>query len=145
MKRALERAFRRLLAGALVLALPTLPACAKKDYAAAIETNWGIRLPEGCEEIYKKQSEPAFNGDSERYHVFDCGEAEGMPDLVAWYDGLVTDDASYRLLDELGVTKEDYPQPGKYKKYTCKKTNGSTLVMLYSPDTKLLYVLEDFY
>lgn len=88
---------------ALLVALVfVLAGCAKKDYAEIIKDNWGVALPEGCEVVYAKQSDAGFNGDGERYHVFDCGSAEGMTELVQWYDGIVTDDASYRLLDVLG-------------------------------------------
>lgn len=43
------------------------------------------------------------------------------------------------------MTDEDYPQPGNYKKYVQTKAGGSTLVLLYALESKLLYVLEDFY
>ncbi|HOG00468.1 MAG TPA: hypothetical protein PKW29_05090 [Clostridia bacterium] len=141
----MKRRWLRFCAGALGLTLFLISACAKKDYAEAIKGNWGIELPEGCQAIYVKQSEAGFNGDSERYHVFDCSDAQGMPELVEWYDGIVKDNASYRLLDVLGVEDADYPQPGIYKKYVQSKAGGSTLVLLYSLDSKLLYVLEDFY
>lgn len=131
--------------GALALTLLIMFACAKKEYAKVIKDNWRIELPEGCQVIYVKQSEAGFNGDSERYHVFDCNNAQGMLELVEWYDGIVKENASYRLLDVLGVEDADYPQPGIYKKYVQDKAGGSKLVLLYSPDSALLYVMEDFY
>lgn len=129
----------------MALAFMFAAAYAKKDYAEVIEANWEIKLPAGCEVVYVKQSDPGINGENERYHVFNCASAEGMTELVQWYDGVVTDDASYRLLDVLGVKDEDYPQPDNYKKYVQTKEGGSTLVLLYALESKLLYVLEDFY
>lgn len=68
---------------ALLVALAfVLAGYAKKDYAEVIEANWEIKLPASCEVIYVKQSDPGINGENERYYVFDCGDAEGMTELV---------------------------------------------------------------
>lgn len=137
----------RILVAVLILMLLAPSACSGTDrsYASAIEANWSIKLPDGCKEIYSKQSEADFHGDGERYHVFDCSNAEGMLDLVEWYNEAITSNDSNYILNRLEVSEADRFQPGAYKEYTRKNVDGSLLILLYSPETQLLYVLEEFF
>jgi len=46
---------------------------------------------------------------------------------------------------ELDIDESYLIKPGGYWRYAKSHQDGSKLIVLYSPEQQLLYVLEDFY
>ena len=76
-------------------------------YHHIINSNWELNLPTNYEEIYYKDSGPSFNGDGERYSIFQYENLDEINSLLEWENK--NDYVEFRIkeiLDNLEITKE---------------------------------------
>lgn len=130
----------------LIAMAAALVSCTKTNYAEIIEHNWDLVLPSSCEQVYGVSSDPGFHGDGERYHVFSCSDAEAMSTLLKWSETVIKDTSFlFNVVAELDIDESYLLKPGGYLRYAKSHQDGSKLIVLYSPEQQLLYVLEDFH
>lgn len=119
-----------------------------KPYAEVIDINWSIKLPDSYKEIYSIESEATVHGDGERYHVFQYAKENDINQAVNWESNKdkSIETKVNKVLSELSVSKENMPDfQNNYKYYTELKDKMSKIYLVYFPDTKKLYVIEDIY
>jgi lipoprotein len=130
----------------LIAMAAALVSCTKTNYAQTIAHNWDLVLPSSCEQVYGVSSDPGFHGDGERYHVFSCSDAEAMSTLLKWSETVIKDtNFLFNVVMELDIDESYLIKPGGYWRYAKSHQDGSKLIVLYSPEQQLLYVLEDFH
>lgn len=137
-------------AGIFMLCVILLCGCsAKKSYLAVFEKNWNLELPQNCTEIYSEDSGPSFHGDGIRYHVMQYEEVENKTDFFGNLESgrVWKAEADEKLitewLDEIEVAKSDRPDVEMCQYYCNAKKDGSKLILLFDPEQKRLYILEN--
>lgn len=117
-----------------------------KSYTEIINMNWSIELPKPYEEIYSIDSGPSFHGDGERYHIFDYKNKDDIELSLKWKDdkNLSMESKIGEVLDNLSVSQEYMPKfESKYQYYSKREQDSSTIYLIFIPDIKRLYVIED--
>lgn len=119
-----------------------------KPYTDIIDVNWHIKLPDSYKEIYSIESETSFHGDGERYHIFQYTKESDINQSVNWknnkdeYIQIEID----KVLSSLNVPKENIPNfQNNYKYYTIGKDDNSKIYLIFTTESKKLYVVEDIY
>ena len=119
-----------------------------KPYTEIITINWSIKLPKSYKEIYSIESEANVHGDGERYHILQYENENDIDKSVKWER---SKDKSIEtkvnsVLSKLNIPKENMPYfQNSYQYYTEMKDKISKIYLIYFPDTKKLYVIEDLY
>lgn len=114
-----------------------------------IKSKWGIELPQSCVQAYSAIGEIGLDGRGPKYRVFECGDSEGMKNLLHWQSISVKtyDNANvYPVLHSLETDKKkivgEYLIPlGEYMCFRQTKSESS-IVLMYSEKQARLYVLE---
>lgn len=117
-----------------------------KPYTEIIYMNWSIKLPSTYKEVYSKDSGPSFHGDGERYHIFDYKNSDDIELSLKWNDGnnVSIESAINHVLNSLTIPNEYMPDfKSKYKYYLKKKEDSSVIYLVFVPDAKRLYVIEN--
>jgi len=134
----------------LIVAIPAVPYVAGNLYfstARVIEMNWGVSVPDGFEEIYHVKTPASFHGDGERYTVF---EAKGgaAPGIGAFSNGR---DAAAEMfvnaiMNNLEVPENKRPDTSDYRWKSYSKSpqeeDGSSMIVIYTPENKRMYFVE---
>jgi hypothetical protein len=119
-----------------------------KPYTEIINLNWSIILPKDYKVIYSADSGPSFNGDGERYHIFEYKNEENVDNSLKWKSEK-NDNFELKIkeiLDNLNVSNESRPDfQSKYKYYSQMKEDNSEIYLIFMADTKKLYVIEDIF
>ncbi len=136
-----------------LLAVAIFGCYSSHSYLETIEKNWGIALPEEAvlNEIYSKQTEPTFNGDGVRYHVFSCENAEEIEKIFQWESTQKAtifadsfESAAMYWLDEIGVPAEERPSFENCRYYYQSQNDNSEIVIFWDSGLNRLYVAESF-
>jgi len=117
-------------------------------YTDVIRLNWSIKLPNPYEEVYSIDSGPSFHGDGERYHIFSYKDNEDVELSLKWKEGknVAVESAINQVLNTLNVPAKYMPDfQSKYKYYLKREQDSSVIYLVFFPNTKRLYVIEDIY
>ncbi len=117
-----------------------------KSYDEFIDMNWSIKLPKPYKEIYSADSGLGSIEDSERYHIFEYKE-EDIVFFLKWKGSkdIEFESVVEKILNELSVDSEYMPNfEMEYKYYSKKGQDSSKIYLIFFPDMKRLYVIEDF-
>lgn len=116
-----------------------------RPYHEIIYLNWKINLPNKYEEIYSTDSGPSFNGDGERYHIFQYKREEGIGVFSSW-DSNKNREMEKKVKDilySLEVPKDKKPNFKKHYYYCTRNKHGnSDIYLIYFRDTKELFIIE---
>jgi len=111
---------------------------------SAIRANWGVQVPNEFKEEYTKSTE-SFHGDGGRYTVYLASkQSDFTSDFSSTRSNEIED-----FVRETGISL-DVPseyQPDLSANYTwtkLEKSDANTLVMIYSPETMRLFVVQFF-
>ncbi len=122
-------------------------------YDKVLKANWGFTLPTeaGYEEIFEEQTEPSFQGDGFRYHVFSCREGQPILTAFSWSHEeektIFHDDyssACEEWLDKIGVSEAHRPVYVECVYWYSSQSDTSEIIMLFSEKQSRLYVVESF-
>lgn len=119
-----------------------------KPYSEIININWSIKLPNSYKEIYSVDSGKSFHGDGERYHVFQYKRKDDIDLSLDWEDNRNSEIEAEvkRVLNNLNVSNDNMPDfQSNYKYYITGKNDSSRIYLIFVPDTKILYIIEDIY
>jgi len=111
---------------------------------SAIRVNWGVQIPIEFRELFNKSTE-SFHGDGGRYTVYMASkQSDFLSDFTATKSREIE-----AFVSETGISL-DVPseyQPDLSASYTWTKLENNdtnTLVMLYTPETMRLFVVQFF-
>ncbi|MGK0465893.1 hypothetical protein [Clostridium sp.] len=141
--------------GVIFLITTSIYLYVNKPYTEIINLNWSISLPEPCKEIYSTDSGSSFNGDGERYSIFEYENIEDVNLSLKWdnNENEVVDLAIMKVLQSeimgfikvLSIPLDNMPNfKSQYRYFRKWKSDSSKLYLIFVPDTKLLYVIEHF-
>jgi hypothetical protein len=119
-----------------------------KPYTEIINMNWSIKLPSSYKETYSIDSGTSFHGDVERYHILDYKNKGDIELSLNWKDdkNSAIESLIKQVLNALNVPREYMPNfNSKYKYYLKRKQDSSVIYLIFVPDTKRLYIIEDIY
>ncbi|WP_434655322.1 hypothetical protein [Thermoanaerobacterium thermosaccharolyticum] len=119
-----------------------------KSYTEIIDMNWSIKLSNSYKEVYSVDSGPSFHGDGERYHIFNYKNNDDIELSLKWKDdkNVAIESAIKHVLNTLSVPEKYMPNfKSKYKYYLKRKEDSSVIYLIFVPDTKRLYVIEDIF
>ncbi len=69
-----------------------------------------------------------------------------MSTLLKWSESVIEDTSFlFNVVMELDIDESYLIKPGGYWRYAKSHQDGSKLIVLYSPEQQLLYVLEEFH
>lgn len=122
-------------------------------YSRVLKTNWELEIPFSarCSEVYEKDTGASFNGDGIRFHVFSCKNEDRIDDMLVWTDddhstiyyGSLSE-AAEQWLDVLDVPEEWRPEYDDSRYYYCSQEDNSELIIFWSKEAKMLYIVENF-
>ena len=119
-----------------------------------IRENWDIQLPTPTEEIFHESGPVSFQGDGERYHVFEYDNEDIINSSIQWIDakdnsinaGVQDIIEGLEIYDDVEIPKEFRPNiKEKYKFYTISEEDNSKLYLVYIPGTNRIFVAEDLF
>ncbi|MEG6567795.1 hypothetical protein V6B95_12645 [Thermoanaerobacterium saccharolyticum] len=108
--------------------------------------NWSIKLTSTYKEVYSKDSGPSFHVDGERYHIFDFKSSDDIELSLKWNDGNNTsiESAINHVLNSLTIPNEYMPDLNLNINIILKKKEDfSAIYLVFVPDAKRLYVIEN--
>jgi hypothetical protein len=111
----------------------------------AIGVNWGVAIPEDFNEEYHTRT-LSFHGDGERYTVYDASPQNSFVSGFSAVKDREIETFVSEIIQRLEVPADyqpDYKTVYAWKKN--QKSDNSTLVMLYSSESKRLYVVQEFF
>lgn len=116
------------------------------NYSNIMNLNWEIKIPNDYKELYSMDSGPSVFGEGQRYHVFYYEDDKAIDDTLLW-----SDDKNQnielpikRLLKGLNISKEYIINFNTEYKYFYKETEDfSKIYIVYVPNSKIIYILED--
>lgn len=119
----------------------------RNRYFHAINMNWNLDLPRNYEEIYYKDSGPSFNGDGERYSVFEYENLEEIKDAIEWKDKSSSIEVNMvSILRKLKVPEEYYPNYNdNCKYYHYIEGDNSKIYMILDINLNKVYIVEDIF
>ena len=117
-------------------------------YTEIINLNWSIELPNSYKEIYSIDSGASFHGDGERYHIFEYDNKKDVNISLNWKNNknAAIESAIENVLNNLNVSQVNRPNlEVEYKYYSKTEDDSSKIYLIFVPNTKKLYVIEDIY
>ena len=119
----------------------------QNHYYHCINVNWNLDLPRNYEEIYYKDSGPSFNGDGERYSVFEYENLEEIKDAIEWQDKNSSIEIKMvSILRKLKVPEEYYPNyNSNCKYYYYIEEDNSKIYMILDINLNKIYIVEDIF
>lgn len=122
------------------------------NYANVLKANWNIELPKNLiEEIYSADEGASFHGDGIRYHIFSYKNEDKIEELFDWSieEKETKDYSTYsetidNWLNEIKVSKENYPNYSNCKYWYNKKDDNSEIIILWDSKENRLYIVESF-
>lgn len=119
-----------------------------KHYSTIINANWSINLPKSYKEIYSIDSGSSLNGDGERYHMFQYEKVSDINEALVWKSSKNTmmESEINIITNYLEVEDEYMPDfQNNYKYFIQYSSDTSTIYLILFEETKLLFIVEDFY
>lgn len=119
-----------------------------KPYTEIINLNWSIELPNSYKEIYSIDIGASFHGDGERYHIFEYNNKKDINIPLNWENNknIAIESAIEKVLNDLNVAQVNSPNfKDEYKYYSKTADDSSKIYLIFVPNTKRLYVIEDIY
>ncbi|MEZ0536625.1 hypothetical protein ACAG39_05155 [Caldicellulosiruptoraceae bacterium PP1] len=117
-------------------------------YSKVINLNWSIKLPNSYKEIYSANSGASFHGDGQRYHIFEYNNENEINQALNWINAknVSMELEINKILNNLNVSKQNMPDYNKkYKYYVKFQEDSSKIYLIFVPDTRKLYIIEDIY
>ncbi|MBX9138401.1 MULTISPECIES: hypothetical protein [unclassified Clostridium] len=116
-------------------------------YHHIINSNWELNLPTNYEEIYYKDSGPSFNGDGERYSIFQYENLDEINNLIEWQEKNSSIEINMiSVLRRLEVPEEYYPDfKTNFKYYYSIKEDNSKIHMILDSNLNKTYTVEEIF
>lgn len=116
-------------------------------YHHIINSNWELNLPRNYEEIYYKDSGPSFNGDGERYSIFQYENLDEINNAIEWKDKNSSIEINIvSVLRGLEVSEEYYPDfKTNFKYYYYMKEDNSKIYIILDTNLNKVYTVEDIF
>jgi len=109
----------------------------------SFEINWGISVPDGFKKVYHAKT-PSFHGDGSRFSVFES-DGDSDPRLSNFEQGrdIQAEVFVNTIMDDLEVPKDKRPASSDYywKSYS-NEEDGSSMIIIYTPEDKRMYFAE---
>jgi len=109
----------------------------------SFEINWGISVPDGFQKVYHVKT-AGFHGDGGRFSVFEAkGESDPKLSNFEWGRNTSVELFVNTIMADLEVPKDKRPASDDYywKSYS-KEEDGSSMIIIYSPEDKRMYFVE---
>lgn len=113
-----------------------------------INHNWLIKLPTPYKEIYSIDSGESFHGDGERYNILEYKNEEDINLFLKFKESKnkSMEIEVEKILNSLHVPSECMPNFNyDYRYYLRTKNYSSTIYLIFVPNIKRLYVIEEIY
>lgn len=121
----------------------------KKSYTEVVNENWSIELPKPKQELVSFDSGASFQGDGDRYHVFQYGDNAKLMSSLNWTDSRdeVMEAEVTKVIDRLIVSDDQYPDfQNNYRHLKKTHIDGSSMIwLIYFIETQRLYVIEEIF
>lgn len=116
-------------------------------YSNILSENWNLKISENYEQVYSKDSGESFLGDGKRYHVFKYNDNEVINKNFDWKSekNLDIELQIQKILNDLDINKEQYPNFIENYKYYESIDHTSKLYIIYFENEGIVYIIEDIY
>lgn len=116
-------------------------------YYHIINSNWELNLPRNYEEIYYKDSGPSFNGDGERYSIFQYENLDEINNSIEWQEKNSSIEINMiSVLRKLEVPEKYYPDfKINFKCYHYEREDNSKIYIILDTNLNKIYTVENIF